>query len=293
MSVQSFNDHLKSGLTQVCRCWAVSRADGVTLGFTDHDLPLSFDGITFEAQSGMGAMAISSATGLAVDNTEAVGVLSTATITEQDIAAGRYDDADVTLWQVCWADVSARRLQFRGRIGEISRSGDGFQADLRGLTDLLNQPQGRSYLRSCSAVLGDAACRVSLSDPNFALSVVLDRTSDLGQHFDLVAPGFDAEWFSGGFLEVLDGVAHGLRGAIKRDQIIGGRREITLWQPLGIVPAADDTVKLIAGCDKRAISCQEKFNNMINFQGFPDIPGDDWLMSVPRSGNDNTGGSLR
>jgi len=35
-----------------------------------------------------------------------------------------------------------------------------------------------------------------------------------------------------------------------------------------------------------------KFNNLINFQGFPGIPGEDWLMSVPRTGGVNDGGSL-
>ncbi|MDO7631675.1 MAG: phage BR0599 family protein, partial [Loktanella sp.] len=45
-------------------------------------------------------------------------------------------------------------------------------------------------------------------------------------------------------------------------------------------------------CDKRAENCRVKFDNLVNFQGFPDIPGEDWLMSVPRSDDDETGGSL-
>jgi hypothetical protein len=39
-------------------------------------------------------------------------------------------------------------------------------------------------------------------------------------------------------------------------------------------------------------TCQAKFDNLLNFRGFPHIPGDDWLASYPVSSNQNTGGSL-
>ena len=69
MSAADLHAHLATGHTHVCQCWAVERTDGVTLGFTDHDLPLTFDGITFAADSGMSAKALSHTTGLSVDNT--------------------------------------------------------------------------------------------------------------------------------------------------------------------------------------------------------------------------------
>jgi uncharacterized phage protein (TIGR02218 family) len=51
-------------------------------------------------------------------------------------------------------------------------------------------------------------------------------------------------------------------------------------------------VRLEAGCDKRQATCRFKFNNIENFQGFPYIPGDDWLVSYPTRGGQNDGGSL-
>jgi hypothetical protein len=74
MSVQALHDHLASGLTHVCQCWAIKRGDGVVFGFTDHDRPLAFGGVDFVADSGMTARALSSTTGLSVDNTEARGI---------------------------------------------------------------------------------------------------------------------------------------------------------------------------------------------------------------------------
>ena len=46
-------------------------------------------------------------------------------------------------------------------------------------------------------------------------------------------------------------------------------------------------------CDKRWSTCVGTFANGINFQGFPDIPGDDFLMAVPAPGRRNDGGSRR
>jgi uncharacterized phage protein (TIGR02218 family) len=284
-------EHLKTGLTHVCRCWAIVRSDGLSFGFTDHDMPLTFDGITFVAHSGMSAKALASTSGLSVNNTEAVGILTDAAITEDDIAAGRYDDADVTVWMVQWDQTDARKVLFRGKIGEITRTGGAFQADLRGLTDLLNQPQGRSYLKTCSAVLGDGKCGVALSLGDFSTQAVLDRETD-GQFFDLAAGDYDDGWFVNGSLEVLTGSAAGLKGAIKHDQVVASQREITLWAPLRLLISVGDTIQISAGCDKLSDTCQSKFNNINDFQGFPHIPGEDWLMSVPRSSDANSGGSL-
>jgi uncharacterized phage protein (TIGR02218 family) len=52
-------------------------------------------------------------------------------------------------------------------------------------------------------------------------------------------------------------------------------------------------IRLEAGCDKRFETCRLKFANLLNFRGFPDIPGDDWLVSTPATGAQNAGGSLR
>lgn len=46
-------------------------------------------------------------------------------------------------------------------------------------------------------------------------------------------------------------------------------------------------------CDKRWATCVGVFGNGANFQGFPDIPGDDFLTAVPVEGGRNDGGSRR
>lgn len=283
--------HLASGVTTLCRCWSLTRTDGVRMGFTDHDGDLVFGGMRYGAQTGLTAMALQQGTGLSVDNTEAMGALSDAAISEADIEAGRYDGAQVECWLVNWADVSQRTLQFRGSIGELRRSGGAFEAELLGLTDLLNRPQGRVFQKPCGAVLGDVACGVDLDRPGYQVQAVVRSVQETRIGFDLL-DGFEEGWFQRGVLEVLDGPATGLRGMIKKDALVPDSRQVTLWAQLRADLSVGDTVRLTAGCDKRMETCRFKFKNLLNFQGFPDIPGNDWTVAVPSSAS-ATGGSRR
>ena len=284
--------HLAGGATTLARCFAMTRKDGLVLGFTDHDRDLGFGGMVFRADSGLTAKAIQQATGLSVDNSEAFGALRSAAITEADILAGRYDGAEVRAWLVNWADPAVRVLQFRGTLGEIVRSGGAFTAELRGLSEALNQPVGLIYHARCSAVLGDGRCGFDLSQPGYAEERPVEAVEE-GRVFRFAAmPGFEDRWFEKGRLVVLNGVAKGLVGSIKNDRVGGAGREVELWQGLGAVPAQGDMVRIEAGCDRRAETCRLKFNNFLNFRGFPHIPGEDWVMSYPVSSARNDGGSL-
>ncbi|SCZ71674.1 phage conserved hypothetical protein BR0599 [Epibacterium ulvae] len=285
--------HLETGHTTLCRCWAVKRSDGVMFGFTDHDCDLTFDEMQFKANSGLSAQSLQQATGLSIDNTEAIGALSDAAVNEADIDAGRFDGAEVRAWLVNWADVSQRMLQFRGHMGEIRRAGGAFQAELRGLTEQLNRPLGRVYQKPCTAVLGDSACGFDLTTPGYSTEVTLGAVRE-GQIFVVpLLEDFEPDWFRRGVLRVISGAGAGLWGAIKGDLIKGGTRTITLWESLRANIQPGDQVRLTAGCDRRFETCRLKFNNALNYQGFPDIPGEDWLMAVPRQENRNTGGSRR
>ncbi|RYH03614.1 DUF2163 domain-containing protein [Salipiger sp. IMCC34102] len=282
---------MAEGAAHVCRAWLVVRRDGMAFGFTDHDRTLRFGGWTFRPDSGLTARALSTGTGLDVDNSEALGLLQSDVIAEQDIVAGRFDAAEVTQWLVRWDDVSARQIRFRGTIGEITREAGQFRAELRGLAEGLNRPTGRSYLRQCSAVLGDAACKVNLDAAGLRRTAeVVSQSERRVIELDVgdVAEGF----FAQGVLEVLDGPAAGLSGAVKAHTRAGGRHRFVLWESLRAKLRAGDRVRVTAGCDKRAETCRLKFSNMINFQGFPFIPGDDWLVSVPRTEANMDGGSL-
>lgn len=270
--------------TTIARAWSVRRSDGMTLGFTDHDAPLAFGGITYRPDMGLTAQAIAQATGLGVDNTEVSGALDDDAITERDLMAGRWDDAQLQMWNVDWSDLTKRTLVFKGTLGEVTRVNGAFRAELRGLADRLNAPQGRVYHPRCAARLGDGACKVDMDSEVMAVQLTVAEVKDARIFTFKDFPRFAGDWFEHGQLLILDGSAEGLHGIVKNDTAHeDGSRTIELWSGLSIPPGSGDGLRLVAGCNKAAATCRLKFNNFLNFRGFPHLPPEDWLMA-PQAG---------
>lgn len=291
MSGDALYAHLASGATTVCRAWTVRRKDGTLMGFTDHDRDLTVDGVMCRADTGLTARALQQTTGLSVDNSEAVGALSDAAITEADLLAGRFDGAEVRAFLVNWASPGDWVLQFRGSFGEIQRAGGSFRAELRGLTEALNRAQGFAYQPGCSAVLGDKRCRFVTTTPGYFAERAVAAVEE-GRIFRFAAFGsFDPRWFEAGRFEVLTDAANALLGVVKSDRVEGTFRRIELWQGIGADVVSGDMIRVVAGCNKSAVACRTKFSNFLNFRGFAHVPGEDWLASYPVSDRANTGGA--
>jgi uncharacterized phage protein (TIGR02218 family) len=141
-------------------------------------------------------------------------------------------------------------------------------------------------------VLGDRQCRFDLSTPGYATERAVEALADRRLFRFAAFSGFADRWFEKGRLVVLSGAAAGLIGQIKSDQILDGGRVIELWDQIGPEIATGAAIRLEPGCDKLAATCREKFDNFLNFRGFPHIPGEDWLISYPVSSGVNDGGSL-
>lgn len=292
MSAAALYEHLATGITTTCRAWDLTRQDGLVMGFTDHDRDIEFDGIRFAAGAGMTARAFEQSTGLSVDNSEALGVVSADGLKEADIAAGRYDGCKVRVWHVNWADIEQRVLQFSGTLGEIERSSAGFRAELLGLSEALNTERGHVFQSACSAVLGDVRCTFDLETPGYRVDAVIAAVSDTHEVRFEALGSYSARWFERGRLEVLSGDAEGFQSQIKNDGVDGEARLIECWDRMPVALSPGDLVRIEAGCDKRSETCRVKFDNLLNFRGFPTIPGDDWLMTYPKADGRNDGGSL-
>ncbi|OJF92799.1 DUF2163 domain-containing protein [Pararhizobium antarcticum] len=270
--------HLDEGTTTLAWCWRIVRADGVTLGFTDHDRTLTFDGTAFEPESGFAASEVRSGSDLAVDAQDAQGVLSSDRITETDILDGRWDNAGVEVWRVNWADTGQRLLMRRGAIGQIRRGRLVFVAEVRSLAHVLGQTVGRTFQATCDAALGDARCGVNLEAPAFkGTGVIIDllrdrafTTSGLG--------GFTAGWFTFGTLDWTSGANSGRRAEVLSHEIVDGVGIVTLLEAPVRAIAGSDNFTVRAGCDKRIATCGTKFANVANFRGFPNIPGQDAVL---------------
>jgi uncharacterized phage protein (TIGR02218 family) len=261
------------------------------MGFTDHDRDLAFDGVTYEAAAGFTASALESSSGLAVDNLDILGALISERLSESDLSAGLFDDANIEIWRVNWNAVDQRVLLRKGNLGEVSRGTGSFTAELRGLAHRLNQPTGRLYQYACDADLGDTACGLDLGDP--ALKGTGAVAAVEGDRI-LTLSGLDTfaeSWFERGRLRFTSGANAGAAIEVKLHTKTPAGAVVELWQAMPRAIEAGDAFEITAGCDKQLGTCRMKFSNALNFRGFPHMPGNDFVVAQPQAGGPNDGSS--
>ena len=167
--------HLAGAATTLCWLGRISLQDGRVFGFTDHDRDLEFEGTSFEAGSGLSASERDHQLGFATDNGAVRGILDSDKITSADIHSGAYEDAVIDSFRVNWNDLSQAVHMASGRLGAISESGAGFEAEWVGHSVLLERSVGRVFSSLCDGEFGDARCGLNASD--FPEGTICPRTA--------------------------------------------------------------------------------------------------------------------
>jgi uncharacterized phage protein (TIGR02218 family) len=270
--------HLAKERTTLCMAWRIQRADGTVLGFCDYHENLVIDGVTYESQSGLvRATAVSGGSDLSVQNADIEAVLSSDAIDREDLEAGRYDFAEVKIMLVDYTAPSSFQIKLlRGRLGEVSLGQNTAQAELRSLTQMLQQRTGRTHEVACSYELGDAKCGVDLDDFRVTGTV----TAVVNQHrIADTSRTQAADWFNQGKITFTSGNCAGLSMEIQR-WTGGSTKNFVLSLDMPYPIEIGDEYEATPGCNKTYATCIGKFNNQ-NFSGFPFIPGTDWALSFP------------
>lgn len=271
--------HLAGGATTLCQCWRVTRRDGTVLGFTEHDEDLVFAGTRFLAASGFSATQAEAEAGLAAPTGEVAGGFSHHAISEADLAAGRYDGAEVEVFIVNWQAPDQHLMLKVQEIGEVTREAGRFSAELRGIAHRLGRDGGRVYNRRCDAALGDARCRVDLTLPGRHGSGHVAAVFDSGRIRVTGLEAWPDDAFRFGRLRLTSGEAAGLTAEVEANRAADGASDLQFWLPLAALPAPGDGFTITIGCDKRFATCRDRFANTLNFRGFPHVPGSDFAYS--------------
>ena len=270
-----FKDHLGGECTTIAACWTITREDGTVFRFTDHDCDLTVGGYNFMAAASAMSTTIELGATLAVDNLDAVTNLSSDSITDGDLRAGLFDNAEVDLFLVNYMDGNCGVLYLaKGwSFGRVEIRDNACTVELRGLTQHLSQQIGDIYSKTCRATLGDTECGIALSDVTQTGEVasVTNR-----QRFVVASPGLvltDGP-IPGGRLTWTDTATDSgnVELSIEVSDYNKVTRELTLFLPMPYDIGVGDEFSFVVGCDKTAGSCLLLFDNILNFRGEPFIP---------------------
>lgn len=270
----SLQAHLEGEVTSLATCWKISRRDGTVLGFTDHDETLTVEGVSYHAETGFTPSAHASSADLQVDNQEVEGVLEAGFLTEEDILAGRYDFAEVEVFQVNYQDLTQGRLIIRtGTLGEIRLHGSRFIAEMRGMSQPLAQMLGQLFSPGCRASFGDMRCKKDLAA--YTVEAVVSAVTSR-RVFEAEGLGEANGYFDFGKVTFTSGANEGLSMEVKEYTL--GKVTLALPMPYTISPA--DAFSVSAGCDKSFATCVGRFANALNFRGEPHVPGLDKMLET-------------
>lgn len=260
--------HYALPTTTLAVCWRAVLSDGTIVLATMHDNDLGpIDGETYLSATAFNSTQIASGSDMSPDNLEVEGFLASPAITDEDIYSGRWDYARVEIFEVNFMDLTMGKNVLRyGTLGEVRGGRSSFKAELRGLMQAYSRTIVRLMTKDCTAVLGDSRCKVNLATYTVTGSV------DSVVNNRIIADASrteNANEFAYGKITFTSGLNENLSMEVKTSS----SGSIQLHHPMPFEIEAGDTYSLSQGCPGRFIEdCKTRFNNVINFRGFPHLP---------------------
>lgn len=284
----AFQTSLDTRVTTTCLCWRIERQDGVVLGFTDHDADVPFGGLTYLASTSFVASAIEDQLGLAVSNLDIAGAVSSDVVTNEDLEAGRYDGADLTIYLVNWLIPAQRAVIHNGPLGQVMLGDLGFQAEMRSLAQNYQQYIVSLSAQKCRSNFGDTGSGLQ-SGCNFALPAPVVGTisstttrsifsvSAVGSFPDGTKGSLAGGYFAEGTVKFTSGKNQGIAREV---MLSTSALDFTMKIPFPLLIQVGDAVELQIGCDKTLPVCRQSYDNVINRRCEDYVPGSDFVFTV-------------
>lgn len=265
---------------EVATLFSIVADDGTARYFTDHDMNLVIDGNTFIPSAGVTRIKMKTSNNAEVSNQEVAATILD--MPDDELKSGKWDNAQIEVSMCSWRNPSQGKLiVFKGTIGVIQWTDEGFRADIQ------------NYLRDLGRNIGNvvtANCRHQLfagPGPGKIGSCGVDRSSFLSTgtvsyvltgrlKVKISNTGRPNAWASNGYIKFTSGNNSGLTSEVKIHDVQGGTvgESVELYLPTIMPISIGDTFELTAGCDHTLETCRAKFNNVPNFGGFPHLQVD-------------------
>jgi uncharacterized phage protein (TIGR02218 family) len=260
----------------IARLLKIACQDGQVFAFTDHDRPLTVDGVTYDPSAGLQSVKYVATADVQVSNQE-VGA-AVVDVPEEDLLGGVFDGADVEASWASWRHPEHGRLvTFKGTIGEVSWDEGSFLADIVSFMRQLERNVGQVVTSSCRHELFGAGGpglvgRCGLDPAAFTFAGTIAAVTLPKWKFTMAgaAAARPDGYLANGVLTWTSGRNAGLSVTVKTQ--VGAAVELFL--PAAFTVDAGDAFTVVAGCDKTLATCRDRFANVANFGGFPHVNTD-------------------
>ena len=265
--------------------WTVTLADGTVLRWSGADVPLTFNGNTFDLGPTITRGQVKWRVGITTDTltmslNDAVGTTINGKGLMAFIAARGLYAAQVQLERVFAPatdplNPTGALLWFVGDVDDVE--GDRYEARLivASFTKRLEVAVPRDvYQTQCANQLFDKRCTLSRA----TYKVTGAATSDSDSYrstFSVSGLGKPTGWADLGRITMTSGANAGISRTCKKHTTTA----LTALQPWPFPVDTGDTFSLEAGCDRMKATCESsKFNNLIHFRGQPFVPAAETVL---------------
>lgn len=252
-------------------CVRIECLNGVTvrLAAYPYDLTMS-NGTVYQSGSGYDVTEITASSNFSPSAIDLEGFVGFAGVTRDIIASGVFDGARAYVFACDFlSPVEDYEPLLMAILGKTTIEDDRYIIEQMSVVDVLNQSVGRVVGASCDKVFGGqefAGCKKNL----VALTVTGTLTAvSNGSSFTDSSRTEAADWFGLGTIVFTSGANAGLK-AQEIKSFAGG--VITTYEPFYYTPQIGDAYSMVPGCRKTLDACRDKYNNVLNFGGFPFKP---------------------
>jgi uncharacterized phage protein (TIGR02218 family) len=260
---------MQQEVTTLARIVRITNKAGTTIRATDASQDLT-DGVnTYVADPGFIVASITHA----ADGTPSAGEIDVTAentlISLSDIAKGVWDGATCQVSLVDFTDLSLGEMViFHGFIGAMDwDTRRSVTLELQGFLARMSNKSLEKFNRNCVVDLFSTRCGVTQATFTHAGEVLSVGGGGQTIVTDLTDAAFDAGYFRLGTITWLTGNNAGLRATVRTWNPTDNR--LGFWtRPPGAIQVGD-TFEVTAGCDKDRATCDTRFDNILNFQGFP------------------------
>jgi len=271
--MKTISTDLKNGIANgtIATFVKITRKDGISFGYSDHDVQIVFDSLLYRPSPSLQNISMHLRNNAEVSNQEFLSTWNV-DLNEDDLKNGLYDDANIDVFLADYTNIAAGTIIiFRGSLGLIQWTDEGFRADIHSLMQQLQRQIGMTYTSKCRHQLFDqfgptivGGCTLVAGSFQYSSSV----SSVTNKHnFNINSIGQPDDWVANGKLVWTSGLNNGAEYTVKSFK----SDVIELFLPTVFTINTGDTFDVFAGCDKTFATCQTKFNNEVNFGGFPHI----------------------
>lgn len=146
--------------TSLATCWKITRTDGETRTFTDHDLPLVIDAdgggeLSYEPNLSFSRSETVNTDKMTLDVLELDGILDDSQLSQEDLLAGMYDQAELRIFFVNWQDLTQGVMkELRGWFGEVALGDYGYKVEVHSLKSAYTEAIVELLQGKCRAGFG-------------------------------------------------------------------------------------------------------------------------------------------